>query len=124
MTCAQLHAHGRFAEQRAEWNREYRRIYARRLRGTVSEQTWKQWLTDATWVRKHMSGFVFRFEDWTALKQTGSTVLAELERAELERIIVNEYGATELQRIVDEHQAEAEARKLLEAVVKHLQRPG
>jgi hypothetical protein len=46
MTCAQLHAHERFAEKRRDWNAEYRRIYARKLRGTVSEEEWDAWRSD------------------------------------------------------------------------------
>jgi hypothetical protein len=45
-TCAQLHAQERFAEERAEWNKEYRRIYARKLRGSVSDQEWENWRED------------------------------------------------------------------------------
>jgi hypothetical protein len=43
MTCANLHAHERFAKQRAGWDKEYRRIYARKLRGTVSQAEWDAW---------------------------------------------------------------------------------
>jgi hypothetical protein len=46
MTCAQLHAHERFAEKRRDWNAEYRRIYARKLRGTVSDEEWQAWRSD------------------------------------------------------------------------------
>jgi hypothetical protein len=52
MTCAQLHAHARFAEQRAEWNREYRRIYARKLRGTITHTDWRRWVTAAQLFRE------------------------------------------------------------------------
>ena len=52
MTCAQLHAHARFAEQRAAWNREYRRIYARKLRGTITDTDWRRWVTAAQTFRE------------------------------------------------------------------------
>lgn len=45
-TCAQSYAHEVFAERRNEWNKEYRRIHARKLRGTVSEEDWQRWRTD------------------------------------------------------------------------------
>jgi hypothetical protein len=105
MTCAQLHAHVRFAEQRAEWNREYRRIYARKLRGTVSEEDWKHWRTDATWLRKN-ANFNLAYDMWKALRQHGSPQLAQLRRAQ-----EDEYGEEEVERIVTELIAEAEEKE-------------
>ena len=35
-----------FSERRGEWNKEYRRIHARKVRGTVSEEDWQRWRTD------------------------------------------------------------------------------
>jgi len=43
MTCAQLHAHERFARERVEWSKEYRKIMARKVRGTVSEGEFRLW---------------------------------------------------------------------------------
>jgi len=43
MTCAQLQAHDRFAREREEWTREYRKLMARKLRGTVSEKDFRAW---------------------------------------------------------------------------------
>ena len=45
-TCAQSYAHEVFSERRSAWNKEYRRIHARKLRGTVSEEEWTRWRTD------------------------------------------------------------------------------
>ena len=68
MTCAQLHAHARFAELRTEWNREYRKIYARKLRGSVTEDDWRGWIKDATSLRKNAS-IVLPYDLWIAHKQ-------------------------------------------------------
>ena len=43
MTCAQLQAHDRFAREREEWTREYRKIMARKVRGSVSEEEFLAW---------------------------------------------------------------------------------
>jgi hypothetical protein len=43
MTCAQLDAHDRFAREREDWNREYRKVMARKVRGTVSEDDFRAW---------------------------------------------------------------------------------
>ena len=57
MTCAQLQAHDRFAREREDWNREYRKVMARKVRGTVSEEEFRAW--------KAESGP----EDWTAFDE-------------------------------------------------------
>jgi hypothetical protein len=57
MTCAQLQAHDRFAAERQEWTREYRKVMARKLRGTVREKDFRAW--------KSVSGPGKRGTDWT-----------------------------------------------------------
>ena len=42
-TCSQYAASERFRTRRADWMREYRKVYARRLRGTVSDTDWDEW---------------------------------------------------------------------------------
>jgi hypothetical protein len=61
MSCAQVHAHARFAEHQADWNREYRRIYARKLRGTITESDWRAWVNDASRLRPNL---VLSFDTW------------------------------------------------------------
>jgi hypothetical protein len=102
MTCAQLHAHARFAEQRAEWNREYRRIYARKLRGTVSGDNWKKWFAFATQLRKN-ANYLLTYDEWMAHRQPGSPQLAELRRR-----LEKEYGKEETERMIAESQPEVE----------------
>ena len=106
MTCAQAHAHARFAEQRAEWNREYRRIYNRKHRGTLTEQAWRQWLIAANLVRG--DGHVLPFDDWLTYRRS----LAHL------------WGEEKLQRIITESQTQARPKAtnpLHTALVKRLQ---
>ena len=43
MTCAQLHSQDRFARERGEWSKEYRKVMARKLRGSVSEKEFRAW---------------------------------------------------------------------------------
>jgi hypothetical protein len=57
MTCAQLHAHDRFAREREDWNREYRKVMARKLRGSVSEEEFRAW--------RSVSSAGERGKDWT-----------------------------------------------------------
>lgn len=57
MTCAQLQAHDRFTREREDWNREYRKVMARKVRGTVSEEEFRAW--------KAESGL----ENWTAFDE-------------------------------------------------------
>lgn len=63
MSCHQLHAHDRFARRRADWNKEYRRIYARKLRGTVSEQDWLDWRNDPHGSARAPEHFL-NFDSW------------------------------------------------------------
>lgn len=63
-TCAQLHAHERFAGRRDRWNKEYRRIYARKLRGTVSDEEWGAWRAEAT---SQAPEFFVPFDLWKQL---------------------------------------------------------
>ena len=56
ITCAQLAAHDRFARERGDWSREYRKVMARKLRGTVSEADFRAW--------KATSGPGERGRDW------------------------------------------------------------
>lgn len=65
MTCAQLHAHERFAERRDRWNKEYRRIYARKLRGTVSDDDWREWRAEGT---AKAPEFFIPFDLWKQLR--------------------------------------------------------
>jgi hypothetical protein len=110
MTCAQLHAHARFAELRAEWNREYRRIYARKLRGTVSEEDWKQWLDVANPLRKK-NDIILTYDKWKAYMQSGygHTPDERALMAEMGRLLVDEWGKREIKRIVTETRADIEA---------------
>jgi hypothetical protein len=119
-TCAGVHAHTRFAEQRAAWNKEYRKVYNRKHRGTVAERDWRQWLAEATWLRKNANGFVLPFDYWAALKQPTSQELAQLRRA-----LAKEWGEQEVDRIT-ELQTQTHPQTispLLDALVKHLQQP-
>jgi hypothetical protein len=43
LTCAQLDAQDRFARDRSEWSKEYRKVMARKQRGTVSEKEFRAW---------------------------------------------------------------------------------
>ena len=43
ISCAQVHAHERFAQERKAWSREYRKVMARKLRGAVSERDFRAW---------------------------------------------------------------------------------
>ena len=56
VTCAQLEAADRFARERSDWSREYRKVMARRVRGTVSEKDFRAW--------KSVSNPGKRGEDW------------------------------------------------------------
>ena len=56
LTCAQLAASDRFARERSEWSKEYRKVMARKLRRTVSEADFRAW--------KAVSGPGKRGEDW------------------------------------------------------------
>ena len=47
MTCAQLQAHDRFAREREDWNREYRKVMARKVRGTVSKEEFRAWKAES-----------------------------------------------------------------------------
>jgi hypothetical protein len=105
MTCAQLHAHARFAEQRAEWNREYRRVYNRKSRGSVTDQAWKQWLTAANLVRE--DGHVLQFDDWIAHR----------------RSLADQWGEEKLERIINESQPQTKATNPLHtALIERLRR--
>ena len=90
MTCAQLHAHARFAELRTQWNREYSQVYARKLRGTVTEQDWKQWLAAANPLRK-TKDVILPYDLWKSYMQSGSSQSAETEAsvAEMRRLLVS-----------------------------------
>jgi hypothetical protein len=90
MTCAQLHAHARFAERRTEWNREYRRIYARKLRGTITHPDWRRWVTAAQIFReatrwREAGPTTLTWESWqryadpAALEELLSSLQRELE---------------------------------------------
>jgi hypothetical protein len=57
MTCAQLHAHDRFAREREEWSKEYRKVMARKVRGSVSEEEFRAW--------KSVAKAGERGKDWT-----------------------------------------------------------
>jgi hypothetical protein len=57
VTCAQLEATDRFARERSEWSKEYRKVMARKLRGTVSRSDFEAW--------KAVSNPGKRSEDWT-----------------------------------------------------------
>jgi hypothetical protein len=57
VTCAHLEAADRFARERSEWSKEYRKVMARKLRGTVSESDFRAW--------KAVSNPGKRGEDWT-----------------------------------------------------------
>ena len=57
MTCAQLEATIRFAREWSEWSKEYRKVMARKLRGTVSGSDFQAW--------KAVSNPGKRGEDWT-----------------------------------------------------------
>jgi Family of unknown function (DUF6076) len=57
VTCSQLEATDRFARERSEWSKEYRKVMARKLRGTVSERDFRAW--------KAVSSPGKRGEDWT-----------------------------------------------------------
>jgi hypothetical protein len=110
ITCAQLHAHARFAELRGEWNREYRRIYARKLRGTVSEEDWNQWLTVANPLRKKQD-IILPYDMWKNYMQSGfgHTEDEQTLVAETGRLLVSEWGKEEIKRIVTDLRAQIEA---------------
>jgi Family of unknown function (DUF6076) len=63
-TCAQLHAHERFAEKRDRWNKEYRRISARKRRGTVKPEEWSAWRDDKVGSAGAPDGFWVPFDLW------------------------------------------------------------
>lgn len=107
MTCAQFHAHARFAELRAEWNREYRRIYARKLRGTVTEGDWKQWLAVARPLHKE-ANLVLPYDSWKAY-MSGGPHPGHPHAEQMQRMLTEEWGEAELERIVAELRAEIEA---------------
>jgi hypothetical protein len=56
LTCAQLDASDRFARERSEWSKEYRKVMARKIRGTVSQAEFRAW--------KAVSKPGKRGEDW------------------------------------------------------------
>jgi hypothetical protein len=128
MTCAQLHAHARFAKQRTEWNREYRRIYARKLRGTVSNNDWRAWLTQTKPLRQAGRPVEnYTFDLWQQYKTLSLDNLIPL----LQRVLEPEWGKEETQRQLDlmianaerkaERQARHEAR--VAAIITLLQQP-
>lgn len=62
----QREAHRRFAKAHPEWNREYRRIYQRKLRGTVTQEQWDAWRLDP----RGSAGSPFSFtpfDEWVRL---------------------------------------------------------
>jgi Family of unknown function (DUF6076) len=61
ISCAQVHAVDRFGREREEWSREYRKVMARKLRGTVSEKEFRAW--------KAVSGPGERGKDWIPFDQ-------------------------------------------------------
>ena len=128
MTCAQLHAHARFAKQRTEWNREYRRIYARKLRGTVSDADWHDWVTATKPIRK-ANGPVdaYTFDHWQQYKTLSPDGIIAL----LLQVLEPEWGKEEAQRQVDEMVANAERKSKrqpipeawIAAIIELLQQP-
>jgi Zn-finger nucleic acid-binding protein len=97
-TCAQLHAHARFAEQREQWNKEYRRIYARKLRGTVTQAEWKAWNTETAPLRE--AGWIVPFDLWKETKQTGNWL----------HVWEHFYGPEEGRRLEAEIEAQVQAK--------------
>jgi hypothetical protein len=93
MTCAQLHAHERFAKQQADWNKEYRRIYARKQRGTVSAEDFAEWYAAARAFRKIAPGTVYTFDGWKMLKN--------LHPIEARRLLVEEYGEEQTDKLIE-----------------------
>jgi hypothetical protein len=128
ITCAQLHAHARFAKQRTDWNREYRRIYARKLRGTVSNTDWRAWLTAIKPLRDaHLAVESYTFDAW---KQDHALGL-DAHIARFKQMLEPEWGEQETQRQLDELLAvadrEAERQAVhaacVAAILKRLQQP-
>jgi hypothetical protein len=65
-TCSQVAATERFQKRKADWMREYRRIYARKLRGTVTPEEWGDWIAFVRTIRGESgndSKFI-TFDEW------------------------------------------------------------
>jgi hypothetical protein len=71
MTCAQLHASQRFALEREEWARHYRKIMARKRRGTITEEQFRSW--------KAFNKAGIRGQDWTDFDEWTAKQEAEFE---------------------------------------------
>jgi hypothetical protein len=133
MTCAQLHAHARFAEQRAEWNREYRRIYARKLRGTIADADWRRWVTAAQIFREatRWGEAGPRTLTWESWQRYADPAAVEELLGHLQRDLEPEYGLEESCRLVAEIREdiarEAERQPyhdaVLTALTNHLRTP-
>ena len=76
MTCTQLHKHERFAAQREGWNKEYRKIYARKLRGSVSEEDWAAWHEELRSWREVFENPAFwvPFDQWKETVEQGNSI--------------------------------------------------
>lgn len=67
MTCRALKKDEDFRENRGDWRREYKRVYERVKRGTLSEEVWERWRADnspdawhplETWLKKNEALFL------------------------------------------------------------------
>jgi hypothetical protein len=70
-TCSQVAATERFQKRKADWMKEYRRIYARKLRGTVTPEEWNDW-TEFVRLLREGTGDDSRytpFDDWKRVRQ-------------------------------------------------------
>jgi hypothetical protein len=62
-TCRELDAKARSTERHAAWQREYKRVYARRLRDKLSDEEWAAWRGENS-----RDGWT-RLEDWQRNRQ-------------------------------------------------------
>lgn len=79
-TCAQANKHAVFAARRDAWNREYRKVYARKLRGSVTEQQWGEWREAQ---RHHRAlngrGSFIPFESWVEIRDVLKPLIDRME---------------------------------------------
>ena len=71
-TCSQLTRSRQFEERQAEWMREWRKIYARKSRGVVTEKAWRDWQRAIDKRRQEQedpSAWV-PFDEWRGAKKT------------------------------------------------------
>lgn len=102
-TCSQTNKHAVFAERRADWNREYRKIYARKLRGSISEQDWNEWRAlhaDAAIIER---GGWLPFDSWIASRADLEPLFAAREANKQATKARMEANLAAIRRVLADH---------------------